>query len=69
MMVAVWDLASGGGGGKPATLSAKGSYSRAVIVDPMTSTVAEADVSESNGESTVRGIELRPYPLVVRFEA
>jgi hypothetical protein len=69
LMVAVWDLASVGGGGKPATLSAKGSYSRAVIVDPMTSTVAEADVSESNGESTVRGIELRPYPLVVRFEA
>jgi len=71
LVVAVWDNTPAESAGKPAlaTLSAKGTFSRAVIVDPMTSTVAEANVSESDGESMVRDVELRPYPLVVRFEA
>jgi len=71
LAVAIWDSSSAVGTDKPslANLSAKGAYSRAIVVDPMTSSVAEAEMAVSNGSAMVRDIELRPYPLVVRLES
>jgi len=71
LMVALWDEAAADSAGERvlADLKAKGKYSRAVIVDPMTSTVSQAGMAASEGESSVPGVELRPYPVVVRLDA
>ena len=69
MLVVLWQPVEPGAQVQPARLRVRpnGAVSEAQLVDCLTCTMQEAVVEQQDGRATVDGLQVRDYPLVVRF--